>query len=229
LFPIILSEESYIRVGSENDGGYVLPSIVFSDSDYLLSGGIERNNDFELQIADRGIEGAQYDNSINTPPVSHELLSFHRSTLGGSKEKGHMTFEQILVNSRAKKIILKLDIEGSEFEFLSNAKSFNNFSAIIIEFHKLNRITESDFFDKFSDILKSINIDLVPVNLHANNCCGLSILGGIPVPRVLEVTWLSRKYLSKVEVIEKAMSFSMLNKSNLPNRDPLDISHFLRA
>jgi hypothetical protein len=38
---------------------------------FLISGGIETNNDFELALAALGAEGIQIDYSISQPPVSH--------------------------------------------------------------------------------------------------------------------------------------------------------------
>jgi hypothetical protein len=48
LLPTILVEDEYIRVGSKGNGGYILAKSVFENAKYLISGGIQDNNDFEL-------------------------------------------------------------------------------------------------------------------------------------------------------------------------------------
>ena len=227
LLPTILAEDEYIRVGSKGDGGYILAKSVLKNAKYLISGGIEDNNDFELQIANNGIPGVQFDNSIDSPPKSHDLLTFQRATLGGN---GGLSLHQILEGvDEGENIILKLDIEGSEYDFLSNIKSFESYSALVVELHNLNRIVNDDFYIKLKDILLIINTELVPVNLNANNCCGFSNIGGVAIPRVLEVTWISKKYLPLLQINQSARKLSNLNRPNISNRAPIDMNRFFNS
>ena len=46
LAPVILAATDLKRYGSKNDGGYVLPKKVVAKSKFVISGGIEDNNDF---------------------------------------------------------------------------------------------------------------------------------------------------------------------------------------
>ena len=82
LMPTILEMDELKRYGSVADGGYVIPIKTVNNSNFLISGGIASNNDFEIELAKLGIIGTQVDNSIDFPPQAHENLSFTRATLG---------------------------------------------------------------------------------------------------------------------------------------------------
>ena len=84
--PIIVKKEKLRRYGSVGDGGYVLPINAVNKSKFLISGGIENNNEFEINLARLGITGIQIDNSIDKPPTLHKNLSFMRATLGNLHE-----------------------------------------------------------------------------------------------------------------------------------------------
>jgi hypothetical protein len=62
------------KYGSRLDGGYVSPKSVVKISNFVISGGIANDNDFEIELARGGIKGIQIDNSIYLPPKLHKNL-----------------------------------------------------------------------------------------------------------------------------------------------------------
>ena len=222
LAPVILAATDLKRYGSKNDGGYVLPKKVVAKSKFVISGGIEDNNDFEFSLAKLGIKGVQVDNSIDKPPLNHKNLRFKRATLGGKSE---FNVDDLIISyPKNENGILKLDIEGSEYDVLTNLKNLQRLNIIVVEFHGLSRIAREDFWNQFRRILEKISKTHVVVFMAANNCCGFTNIGGFPIPNVLEITWVKKSAIQG----EKRHSYrkvkTALISANYPKDAPLDIS-----
>jgi hypothetical protein len=223
LRPTILEVASLKRYGSVADGGYVIPIKAINNSKFLISGGIKTNNEFEIELANLGIIGIQIDNSIDTPPKDHKNLTFKRATLGGTS--GVLIDDLLRTFDSTSQGVLKLDIEGSEYETLAEVKSFIRFTTIILELHNLHKIVDDQFWEVLKSILEKFSKSHSVVFLTPNNCCGFSIIGGVPIPNVLEVTWLRNDLVSgkKFTKIESLHPDKM--STNLVNRAQLDISN----
>jgi hypothetical protein len=223
LRPTILEAELLKRYGSVADGGYLIPVKAVNDSKFLISGGIKTNNEFEIELANLGIMGIQIDNSIDIPPKDHKNLTFKRATLGG--KSGVLIDELLRTFDSTSQGVLKLDIEGSEYETLSEVESFTRFTTIILELHNLHKIVDDQFWEVFKGILDKLSKKHSVVYLTPNNCCGFSIIGGVPIPNVLEVTWarndlVSGKKFTKIENLHPEKT-----PTNIENRAQLDVSN----
>jgi hypothetical protein len=223
LTPRILNVGELKRYGSIADGGYVVPVNAMNNSKFLISGGIETNNEFEIELANSGILGIQIDNSIDSPPEDHKNLSFKRATLGGK--------DGILIDDLLKSFdsttqgVLKLDIEGSEYETLSEVESFQRFTTIILELHNLYKIVDDHFWEVFKSILDKFAQNHLVVFLAPNNCCGFSIIGGVPIPNVVEVTWARNDLIDGKKFSKTVALHPEQMKTNYENRAQLDISN----
>lgn len=209
LKPFWLSRNSYLRIGSKNDGGYYVPRIVIENSKVLISGGIGDNNDFEFSLANSGMRGIQIDNSIEKAPKRHKNLEFIHATLG---EKD---FDLNKLINTHEDILLKLDIEGGEYQTLLQIKSFNNITGMIIEFHHLTKLYDLDFYRKLKKVLKKIMRDFLIVHSNPNNAGGCEILGNQLVPNVVEVIFMKRKYKSRFRRMKKCQTDNIENDPDL--------------
>ena len=161
-----------VRMGSTNDGGYVMAEQSFSDS-FLISGGIETNNDFEIALAAQGASGVEIDFSISAPPIQHPRLSFLPLKIVGASESGpgairieSLISDHIQGAFRENSMnILKLDIEGSEWDALNTNVDFSLFSQILLELHYFNRLVEEDFLATAVKVERN----------QQNSCCSFSI------------------------------------------------------
>ena len=223
LSPTILEVDQLKQYRSVADGVYVVPVNAINNSKFLISGGIETNNEFEIELANLGMTGIQIDNSIDSPPEDHKNLSFKRATLGGK--------DGILIDDLLKSFdpttqgVLKLDIEGSEYETLSEVESFQRFTTIILELHNLHKIVDNHFWDIFKSILDKFAQNHSVVFLAPNNCCGFSIIGGVPIPNVVEVTWARNDLIGGKKFSKSAALHPEQMKTNYENRAQLDISN----
>jgi hypothetical protein len=213
-----------IRVGSSNDGGYIMAKQSFIGS-FLISGGIETNNDFEIALAEQGALGVEIDFSISEPPILHSNLNFLPMKIVGDSESGSnavriekLVTDHIQGEFRENSMnILKLDIEGSEWAALNTDIDLSLFSQILLELHYFNRLVEPDFLATAIKVLGKLHKTHVAVSLSGNNCCGFSILGGHAVPNVMEVTFVRR---DRFEVQEFPIDHSntRLKTKNIRNR-----------
>ena len=224
IIPVIVKPEKLKRYGSIGDGGYVLPINAVKKSTFLISGGIENNNNFELSLARLGIVGIQIDNSIDTPPILHKNLSFVRATLGNILE---VNIDELTTRFPAKASgILKLDIEGAEYSVFAATKNMDKFNAIAVEFHNLYKIFDDDFWNAFRLILLKLGKSHDVVFIAPNNCCGYTILGGFPIPNVMEITF-AKKSLINGRRLKNSKNLHPKNmQSNYPEDAALDISTF---
>ena len=93
--------------------------------------------------------------------------------------------DNILDKLRNKKVFLKVDIEGSEYEILNSVIKFqNNLTGLVIEFH--NCYKNKSQIIKF---IRSFKLDLV--HIHVNNFCSIENSG---FPTVFELTFSPRQF-----------------------------------
>lgn len=191
-------EQSKIRLGSNHDGGY----ICLNDFDAIaaaFSFGVAQNDDWDLALAERGIDVQQFDHTIDAPPHTHQNLYFHKRKIVPTSERG-LGVETIsdLLEKCAKRernsVILKIDIEGDEWKVFNELASqdMDTFSQVICEFHGFSAVLNDIWYERALTVLERLDRAFSVVHVHGNNCSPWTILGGVPFPELLEVTYASR-------------------------------------
>jgi len=225
------SGEKLVRIGSKNDGGYVLVEKDYSGT-FLLSGGISNDNNFEIEFAQRGGVGHQIDYSIQEPPKTHNNLTFSPRRIVGKKELDFdVTLDDLcleLISESAlkqKTSILKLDIEGSEWEILTTSKNLGAFDQVLLELHYLNKLADPRVHQESVEGLDRLLDLYFPVFISGNNCCGLVTLGGFTIPRVMEFSLLNR---SNYKIVgERNLGPNQIFQSqNYMNRAPIVLKNW---
>lgn len=222
-----------VRLGSKYDGGYILVDKDYRDT-FLISAGISNNNDFEIDFANHGGSGHQIDYSVRTAPISHPNLTFSSTRFvgeGQQKEIFDISLDQVyaeyiestrFANSRN---VLKMDIEGAEWDILETSKLIGEFDQILLELHYLDRLAKPAFQQKYINSLEKLLESFFPVAIAGNNCCGFVTLGGFSIPRVLEMSLLNRKNY-KAHIHETASENQKLVTRNYPQRAPLELKNW---
>jgi hypothetical protein len=186
-----------LRIGKNNDGGYLVESNSMQNTKSLISFGIGRNWTFEMNFKKiKNIPVFAYDHTIEkyeNDPHFKAFFNARRSNYFFRKKIGEILAGNN--NANIEKIIndfnlyflglkppffFKIDIEGSEYIILNDLIKFSkSMSGIVIEFH--------DVHINLSVILKFIReIDLDLCHIHANNWGGVDSNN---VPKVLELTF----------------------------------------
>lgn len=93
---------------------------------------------------------------------------------------------QSYISTKNQKIILKIDIEGSEYEIIEQLMQFSNqIILLIIEFHDI--VDKPKEFKKLLDLIKS---EYSLIHTHINNN---GIMSKYEIPEVCEFTFYSKK------------------------------------
>ena len=194
IYPRKMKTIEKIRIGANHDGGYVVPESILK-CDSLLSIGVGEYVSFDMELATNSIKVYQFDHTVGSSPLSHPNFTFKKKGWGKYTGGDFLCFKDILLQFQTlspKRPILQFDIEGGEYQVLSILDSdlLIPFEIIVCEIHWLDQLVETDFFNNFSEAIKKLTINHTPVHLHANNGAGTSLIEGISIPRVLELSFL---------------------------------------
>lgn len=197
----ITTEVELIRIGGNDDGGYLIPNDL-GGIIALFSPGVAETATFELEIAQKGIKSYLADYSVDNSPSEHEYIEFDKKFIGSRNNDQFMTLAE-WVNSKqlpeVGDLLLQMDIEGSEYEtILSTANDLlGRFRILVIEFHFLDKV--STYFgnkliiETFSKLLTQFKI----VHIHPNNCCAPILIHGKRIHPCIEVTFFRRDRFEK--------------------------------
>ncbi len=228
------SPTTLVRVGPRNDGGYIMADGY--DYDLFISCGISNDIRFEDAFLDiHNIKCIAFDGTIQFIPPHKNNIEWISKNIGFSNTETTTNLKKYIQSS--KKIFLKMDIEGSEFDWLDSMteSELENIKQIVIEIHWP--------FDIFRmNMLKKLNKTHYIIHLHGNNYCsrdisphidsGRSFDGTIPIyndnlpkinlPEVFEVTYINKKLCNPLEMSE----IQFPTKLDSPNNPRATDIHF---
>ena len=188
-----------IRIGSQNDGGYLVPDDLNGIS-MCLSPGVSNIMDFEIQLlAEYNIPSILIDASVKEPELPSERMQFRSSFVGPFELENFITIEllckELLERNFKPLYMLQMDIEGFEYSTLlaTSLDTLMNFRISILEFHNLEEWVNEGFFESvirplFSALMEKFDV----VHVHPNNCDGTFSFHGRQYPRALEITLHSK-------------------------------------
>lgn len=184
------TEHPLVRLGSEHDGGYLLPADL-EGVVACFSPGVGAVADFEADIEARGIPAYLLDGSVE-PPVGH-TTRFESRFLGPLETVATTTLEAWVERSLGTvdgDLLLQMDIEGAEWDVLAAAprELLRRFRVIIVELHDLDAIRDDHILGLRAAVVERLLQDFSVVHIHANNCCRPVDVRGLSIPPVLEVT-----------------------------------------
>lgn len=208
-----------LRIGGDNDGGYVIPNDL-NGITYCLSPGCNLLSSFELQLfQDFGVPSQICDLPKYLPDQASPGIEYIPKLLGVDKSR-FLTLEQWIKQvqrSDSDELMLQMDIEGAEYEILqqTNASMLQVFRTIVIEFHSLDLLkykyfAEMQILPVIDKLLEYFDV----VNVNANNACGYWFFGFDKFPPIIEVTF-HRKDRRKSQYAESWKPD--LNQSNVPS------------
>ncbi|MDR7372317.1 hypothetical protein [Flavobacterium aquidurense] len=207
----LVESESAFRFGSIKDGGYFVSPRNIIEADILFSGGISSNTEFEYDVFrfNKNISIVMVDPTVSQAKLllkaimrisffKKEKLRYLINTLVfilmlRSGRAWHVKkwlslkngifdcMKEISNDFKTKKILLKLDIEGSEYDLLDEILiNINLFDCMVFEFHDLDTkyLILQEFLNKCS-----VNFDMI--HLEVNPSGGFSKFGQ---PKVIEFT-----------------------------------------
>lgn len=198
LRPHTLAGATKTRVGRFFDGGYAMVDR-FEGTEAAYSLGINDDVSWDIDMALRGVPVFQYDPTIERLPEEHELFHWQPKWIGGrvDAEANMETLESLIEQNghqNCRNMVLKCDIEGGEWPLLQLTPNrvLRQFRQMVFEIHSLGFLAERTHADNVRRAFLNLTASHHVVHVHGNNFAAWTVVGGVPVPSVLEVT-LMRK------------------------------------
>jgi len=200
-----------LRLGKNNDGGYIIAEIPGITYQLILAGGIQRDISFEEDFVKKyDVKCFAFDGTIDKLPKENNNINFIKKNIGFNNTDT-VTNLHDLINAN-ENIFVKMDIEGGEIPWIKSLsdEQMNKFDQIVMEFHRPFSNKEIDVFDK-------INKNHILVHFHGNNCCGTRDHKDVQIPNVFECTYLHKKFFSNPPQLNTDPIPSRLDMKNTGN------------
>lgn len=194
---------------------------------YAYSFGISNEISWDADMANRGYEVFMYDMTIDALPFEHEKFHFFKEGIGGKKdvEKSLDTLENFITRNgheQNSNMILKMDVEGAEWDFLESVSSetLNKFNQMVFEFHDIIAPKTAAEMDRTINLIEKINKTHTLVHIHGNNNGNYLQIDGIGnIPDCPELTYLRTENheFYEDEAILLPILFDTPNRPDLPD------------
>lgn len=195
-----------IRIGKENDGGYLLNEKDLKKAKHLLSFGIGEDISFEREFTEiQKCSVTAYDGTIEN---IHNDFFRNGNKIINSNIESEEQFQDI-INQFEGDVYLKCDIDFSEYKIIySIIKNVSKFSGISIEFHG---ISDYKNFNEMTNFISKLKMDLI--HTHINNY-SYSRIGDKIIPDVLELTFTSSNNCEYDRNLNLPHNLDMINNPN---------------
>jgi hypothetical protein len=151
------------RYGRDEDGGYV----IYDDplgAKHLLGYGVDKDVSFENELTEAwGIKAHVFDHTIDDTPTVGPNVTYVKEGIGAVDAPPLFSLDNHVKRfvPEGSNFILKMDVEGAEWEVLEKA-DLSRVSQLIVEFH--------DLHEDHSDVIEKLNKTFHLVHIHGNNC-----------------------------------------------------------
>lgn len=222
------SPRPLIRIGSDTDGGYLVPDD-FDGVEACFSPGVAESAHFELELAGKGIRSFLADYSVDQVPIKHQLFDFEKLFLGTSTDrKKFIRLDDWIEDKFAGSgdLVLQMDIEGAEWPILADvtADVLRRFRLIVIEIHNLDAVLTNTSSLQFAEaIFMKIRSGFSPVHIHPNNAGGELNYMGVQIPRILEVTFLRNDRFLHTDGAQKVQIPHPLDVKNVSLKEDIKL------
>ena len=192
---IINSGHNLIRIGSSNDGGYLIPDIL-NEFDYCFSPGVGKISSFEDHLKKLGIKSYLLDKTVDYDG-QHDFTKKNLGLFDNDKQITLSTWVNSKVGPSNNRLILQMDIEGSEVAAIYNCsiQLLNRFQCLVIEFHNFFDILSQLGLKTYNDIFQKLLINHSIIHIHANTTSSVIKINGIDIPNIMEFTFINNNHI----------------------------------
>jgi hypothetical protein len=195
-------EGNLVRYGNKSDGGYIVNTKYLGLSNVLYTYGVGGEVSFEIDLLKHNpnYKIHLYDSTISKFPEINGNVIKHKEGLASYKKyKYDNLLNHLSINQDVnEKILLKIDIEGGEFDFFRNIdiNSLSNVVQMIVEFH-----IDKAPVDHFIECLNKINEKFICIHIHGNNYSYINYINNIEFPTLPEFTFINKHYIKETPLL----------------------------
>lgn len=190
------------RLGSESDGGYVVPGELVESTGKCISFGVGGDISFEIDLhkVNRDVKVWLYDHTVADLPSENvpESFVFERKMVSAISSENSIDVKTAVGRASGSGLtLLKCDIEGSEYDIFGDCSCLSPVDIFIMEIHGLGTRRQDA-----ASLLKSISERFELFHVHGNNC-GTKFVdaeSNLVVPDVLELTYVNRRLVKSSSV-----------------------------
>ena len=219
LQPVALKNCTLKRFGSANDGGYLMCENLIEPIDAAYSYGVGSNDDWGCEVSRRyHVPVHEYDCFDPTrPPCSGGTLVFHNECIGDRTGSRASRFFDTLENQirkngqTAQRVIIKMDIEGAEWDALlaTPDELLASIPQISMEMHGYDD-------PKIVEVLRKLRRHFYLVNLHFNNWSCTTKAAPLPA-WAYQTHWVNKRIGVLDPTVPVPAPISPLNAPDAPN------------
>lgn len=184
-----------IRIGGNNDGGYLVPDDLAGIT-ACFSPGVSDTMTFDEEIMERGIPSFLADASVDGLVCKHRLATFDRLFLGAKTTGIYITLDDWIARyaPEAGDLLLQMDIEGAEEETLIAAReeTLKRFRIVVLEVHDVHRLTRTAKYRTFRRMIELLDKYFILAHVHPNNYSAPTKVARWRIPPLLELTYIRR-------------------------------------
>ena len=216
-----------IRIGGNNDGGYLVPDDL-DGIKYCFSPGVGNVSKFEKELSERKIKSFLTDFSVDQKFDDNPLIDFEKKFLGPITHKNYINLKDWISSKinydNESDFMLQMDIEGDEYDVLQSIDiaTLRKFRIILIEFHNVHYLFEDFYHHKIAKIFKILSDNFFCSHIHPNNDVDFIVKSkNIIIPPVLEFSFLRK---DRAKETKKKDSFPVsLDQPNNPDKRDLSL------
>ncbi len=214
-------ELEYYRHGKDHDGGYVVPRKALQSAEAVLGYGILDDSSFEEQFSEMYKKPSYGFDCTVDYTGTNQLFTFVKECVASRRfiDKKHNTkFSSFLdhlnqFNLKGKKVFVKMDIEGGEYDALDEVLlNHPNVTGIVLEIHfNENNISEA------IKLLKKLKRDFILVHVHGNNCTDANMSSSNALGKfsgVMELSYINKSLVSGRQVAKNQFHPTPLDMPN---------------
>jgi hypothetical protein len=190
-----------VRLGNLNDGGYVITHIP-NGYDCYISAGVSNEESFSRDFIKmynmNKTNSYAFDGTIQNYPIQYTRnITFVKKNIARYSSKTKANLSKLI--NRYNNIFLKMDIEGGEYPWILSLtpSDLNKFKQITIEFHGINDDSWGASHAEKTECLRKLAETHYLIHIHANNFDTVSIVEGLPIPNVVELTYINKLCLNQ--------------------------------
>lgn len=204
------------RLGPLEDGGYVIPEYVLDNCTALFSYGIGYETRFEEDFYSKYQKPAYlFDHTIPFRTWEDDHLRLYSRGLGNCKDcnEFYTDYQNLGIDGY---VCLKIDIEGGEYDYFLNTDISKMNSTVIGLILEVHWIDDNKNRNDLIKVLEKLNQYFVLCHAHGNNWGGLWSFGGKMLPKVMELSFINKKFVDKFEEDQQEYPIKDLDYPNNP-------------